>query len=163
MFKHLIKSVVIASCFAVISQAQAGGSVWDKIQETYKGSLDITVYYSPTCGCCKDWLTHLDKHGFKIDAIELQDVNGIKQKHKLPRQVASCHTAFIDGYIIEGHVPADDIKRLLIDRPAIRGLSVPQMPVGTPGMEMGSRKDPFVVVSFDKEGTVAPYKQYWSY
>ena len=138
-------------------------SVWDKIHEHYAGPLNIKVYHSPTCGCCKDWLTHLEKHDFNITAIETQDMNSVKRQHNLPPQVASCHTAFIDGYIIEGHVPADDIKRLLKQRPKIRGLSVPRMPVGTPGMEMGPRKDPFIVVSFDEKGNAEPFKEYWAY
>lgn len=138
-------------------------SVWDKIQENYAGPLNIEVHHSPSCGCCKDWLAHLEKHGFNITSIETHDMNSVKQQHNLPAQVASCHTAFIDGYIIEGHVPADDIKRLLKQRPDARGLSVPQMPVGTPGMEMGQRKDPFIVVSFDEEGNYQPFNQYWTY
>ncbi len=77
--------------------------------------------------------------------------------------MASCHTAVIDGYVIEGHVPADDIKRLLKTRPAISGLSVPGMPAGTPGMEMGGRKDPFAVIQFSHDGEWDSYKEYWDY
>lgn len=153
----------IALFFGLCQQSIAAGSVWDKIQESYRGPLDIKVYHSPTCGCCKDWLAHLQKHGFKVTSIETPDVESIKRQHQLPPAVASCHTALIDGYIIEGHVPADDIKRLLKQRPPVRGLAVPQMPTGAPGMEDGDKKDPFVVVSFDKEGNYQPFRQYWAY
>lgn len=129
----------------------------------HQGTQEIKVYYSPKCGCCKDWLAHLEHHGFNVIGEQRNDMNAIKQQLGLPAKVASCHTAVIDGYLIEGHVPADDIKRLLKQRPQIKGLSVPQMPVGTPGMEMGERKDPFAVVSFDEAGNIGVFNQYWSY
>jgi len=88
------------------------------------------------------------------------DMNTVKEAVGLPPKMASCHTAIIDGYIIEGHVPADDIKQLLKDKSDIAGLSVPQMPVGTPGMEIGSRKDNFIVFQFDKKGHYSIYNQY---
>jgi len=162
MNRFIFSALSLFFCLSIINHSQAE-TVWDKIQENYAGALDITVYHSPSCGCCKDWISHLEKHDFSITNIEIDDMSSIKRKYNLPTQVASCHTAIIDDYIIEGHVPADDIKRLLKQRPEIRGLSVPQMPIGTPGMEMGSQKDPFVVVSFDDEGNVLPFNQYWDY
>lgn len=163
MKRVIMGAACIALSFGLCDQGVAAGSVWDKIQESYQGPLDIKVYHSPTCGCCKDWLAHLKKHGFKVTSIETEDVEGIKRQHHLPPAVASCHTAFIEGYMIEGHVPADDIKRLLKQRPNVRGLAVPGMPSGAPGMEDGDKKDPFVVVSFDKEGNYQPFRQYWAY
>ena len=110
----------------------------------------MQVYKSASCGCCKDWVTHIEEAGFEVETHNLQDVNSKKQELGLPYQLASCHTAVIDGYVIEGHVPADDIKRLLSERPDISGLAVPRMPHGSPGMETG-RKDPYEVISFDLE------------
>ena len=165
-----MKSVVLGLSLSVLSTiavfsapAHADASVWDAAKVEYKSPLNIKVYHSPTCGCCGDWVDHLKKHGFKIEDVKTHDMSAVKQEHNLPPQMASCHTAFIDGYMIEGHVPADDIKRLLLQRPDVRGLSVPQMPVGTPGMERGERKDPFQVVSFDKDGKFRVFNDYETY
>lgn len=138
-------------------------SVWDKPSGKISGAAEITVYRSPSCGCCGRWLTHMEQQGFKVTDIKIDDVNPIKQKYDVPPQLASCHTAVIQDYVIEGHVPAGDIKRLLADKPDLVGLSVPAMPAGTPGMEVGGRKDPFSVVSFDKQGRSMSYRDYRSY
>jgi len=120
----------------------------------------ITVYKSPTCSCCGRWITHLEKNGFKVIAKDVKDVTPYKIKGGLTPKLASCHTGFVNGYTIEGHVPATDIKRLLKEKPAVRGLSVPAMPIGTPGMEMGSRKDPYNVISFDKDGKTKVFSKH---
>lgn len=133
---------------------------WNIAREAHQGSQEIKVFRSPNCNCCHKWISHLEKHEFNVIDVLTDDVVSVKEKVKLPHQMASCHTAIIDGYIIEGHVPADDIKRLLTEKPDIAGLSVPQMPVGTPGMEMGERKDDFVVFSFSKDGKVSIFNQY---
>ncbi|WP_019593523.1 DUF411 domain-containing protein [Thioalkalivibrio sp. ALM2T] len=112
---------------------------------------DIHVYKSAACGCCNDWIDHLEAAGFKVEYTNVRDLDGIKQEMGLPRELASCHTAVIDDYIIEGHVPASDIQRLLAERPDVSGLSVPGMPHGSPGMETG-REDPYQVLSFDLTG-----------
>jgi hypothetical protein len=119
-----------------------------------------TVYRSPECTCCSGWINHLQKQGFEITDIPTDDIDAIKQKYNVPQTLASCHTAIVDGYIIEGHVPGADIKRLLQDKPNVIGLSVPQMPVGTPGMEMGDKKDPFSVLSFDSKGIAVVFHKY---
>ncbi len=159
----MMRLFLLLSLLFTLSATARAGSVWDEPKVALEGTPEIRVYYSPTCGCCKEWLAHLDKHGFKVVALERHDMASVKRELGLPPKVASCHTAVIEGYLIEGHVPADDIKRLLRDRPALKGLSVPQMPVGTPGMEMGNRKDPFAVVSFDEAGNIGVFSQYWSY
>lgn len=122
-------------------------------------SLNITVYRSASCGCCKDWVSHLKKHDFKVEDVVSDDMNSVKKKLGLPAELASCHTGVIDGYIIEGHVPAQDIKQLINQKPDIAGLSVPQMPHGTPGMETG-RSDDFYVVAFDKRGNMGAFNHY---
>lgn len=124
--------------------------------------LNITVYRSESCGCCKDWIDHLKQHNFTVDDIISNDMNAVKGRLGLPGELASCHTAIIDGYLIEGHVPAQDIKQLVRSKPDIAGLSVPQMPHGTPGMETG-RKDDFYVIAFDKKGNLSPFNAYQDY
>ncbi|WP_442937768.1 DUF411 domain-containing protein [Nostoc sp.] len=123
-------------------------------------ALNATVYHSPDCNCCGGWIDHLKAQGFKITDFSTPDIETVKQKYNVPDNLSSCHTAIVNGYVIEGHVPADDIKRLLQEQPNVAGLSVPQMPVGTPGMEMGNRKDPFSVLSFDRKNSVAVFNKY---
>ncbi|MEQ8486531.1 MAG: DUF411 domain-containing protein [Pseudomonadales bacterium] len=112
------------------------------------------VHKTPWCGCCDDWVTHLQEDGFEVTVVEHEDLTPIKDFLGVPRPLGSCHTAEIGGYAIEGHVPAADIRRLLLERPeGVRGLAVPGMPVGSPGMEMGDRRDPYDVVAFGDAGT----------
>jgi len=111
----------------------------------------VKVYKTPTCGCCHKWVDHLEEAGFKVDATDMADVTPVKDENGVDADLRTCHTAVVDGYVIEGHVPAADIKRLLKERPAVAGLAVPGMPMGSPGME-GSRTDPYDVIAFDKEG-----------
>lgn len=113
---------------------------------------NIHVYKSPTCGCCQDWVEHLEANGFEVEVTETQNLNPVKRDAGLTPALASCHTAFVGDYVIEGHVPASDIQRLIADAPKARGLSVPGMPVGSPGMEMGDRKDPYQVLLFNDQG-----------
>lgn len=115
----------------------------------------IRVVKSPTCGCCSAWIKHLEAEGFWVDAQNTDDMTPIKNAAGVPRELRSCHTASVDGYVIEGHVPAADIKRLLAERPDATGLSVPGMPTGSPGMEYGDEKEPYQVMLFgDGEVTV---------
>ncbi len=162
-----MKFFVISVCVLLFPFIANAESVWDKPKESLPvamASPEIKVYRSATCKCCKGWIDHLKKHDFTVIDITVDDVSPMKHKLGVPMGTQSCHTAEIGGYTIEGHVPADDIKRLLKQRPKnIAGLSVPRMPVGTPGMEMGARKDPFNVISFDKEGKVDTYNEYWTY
>jgi hypothetical protein len=111
----------------------------------------ITVYKDPSCGCCKNWIEHLLKHGFRVDAKDSRDMSGVKRTLGIPDRLQSCHTAVVGGYLIEGHVPAADIDRLLAQRPKIRGLAVPGMPMGSPGME-GPTRQSYSVLAFDGAG-----------
>src|SRR6185436_14671243 len=111
----------------------------------------ITVYKSATCGCCKLWVTHLKDNGFLTTAEDVDDLGAVKKKHGVPEALQSCHTALIDGYVVEGHVPADLIDRLLAERPQVLGIAVPGMPIGSPGMEMpGRAADRYQVMTFDR-------------
>lgn len=122
-------------------------------------AAEVMVYKSPTCGCCSAWVDHLKANGFDVEVENVRDVNRIKQQQGVTRELASCHTALVDGYVVEGHVPAADIKRLLETKPAIAGLAVPGMPMGSPGME-GPIKQKYDVVSFDKDGKTKVFSSY---
>ncbi|MCL1477738.1 MULTISPECIES: DUF411 domain-containing protein [unclassified Marinobacter] len=121
---------------------------------------NIHVYKSPTCGCCTDWVKHLEDNGFEVEISEVDNVTPVKIEAGLTPALASCHTAFINDYVIEGHVPADDIKRLLTQAPQARGLSVPGMPAGSPGMEMGDRKDTYQVLLFNANGQTQVFAEH---
>ena len=111
----------------------------------------ITVYKDPGCGCCKSWIEHLVKHGYRVDAKDSPDMPEIKTTLGVPTGLTACHTAIVNGYLIEGHVPAADIDRLLEQKPKIAGLAVPGMPTGSPGME-GGPPQRYQVLAFDKTG-----------
>lgn len=121
---------------------------------------EITVYRSPSCGCCGKWLDHMRRNGFVVKDIQTDDMPEVKARHGVPDALQSCHTALVAGYVIEGHVPAADVRTLLDQRPSVVGLSVPGMPVGTPGMEMGGRQDPYAVVQFDQAGKASVVHDY---
>ncbi len=121
---------------------------------------EITVYRSSTCGCCKKWVQHLKDNDFKVTDIVTDDMSIVKAELGIPKPLASCHTAVVDGYKIEGHVPASDIKKMLTGKPDVSGISVPGMVAGTPGMEMGDRKDPYQVISYDKKGQFKVFNQH---
>lgn len=114
------------------------------------------MFKTATCGCCAKWVDHLKANGFATTATNVEDVSVIKTKHNVPRAVHSCHTALVGGYVIEGHVPASDIKRLLKERPAISGIGVGGMPAGSPGMESPTPQR-YDVLSFDKQGQTRVY------
>lgn len=152
-----------ASALTDNNQVTVLASVWDQSHESYTGNKKMTVYRSPSCGCCGAWIDHVKKQGFQVTDIKTEEMDAIKQQHQVPLNLASCHTAIIDGYVIEGHVPADDIKRFLKQKPQMVGLSVPAMPIGTPGMEMQDRKQPFEVVAFNQQKKGEVFKRYEKY
>lgn len=115
-------------------------------------AAEITVYKSPTCGCCSKWVDHLTASGFKVTAHDTSDMLAVRKKLGVPDAMTSCHTAVVNGYLIEGHVPAADIQRLLRDKPKVAGLAVPGMVTGSPGME-GARSDPYNVIAFGEGKT----------
>lgn len=120
----------------------------------------VTVYKSPTCGCCQKWVEHMEEAGFTVDAHDMDDMTAVKDEHGVPSNLHSCHTAVVDGYVIEGHVPAESVVQLLTDRPDVAGLAVPGMPMGSPGMEVGNRVDPFDVVAYDEAGPIKVFASY---
>lgn len=122
----------------------------------------VEVWKDPSCGCCKDWITHMQANGFQLRVSETGN-NAARARLGIPEKLGSCHTALVNGYAIEGHVPAKDIQRLLIERPKAIGLAVPGMPVGSPGMDgavYGGRKDPYDVLLVLQGGKTAVYQAY---
>lgn len=119
-------------------------------------AAEVVVYKSPTCGCCKKWVSHLKKNGYAVEVHNQRNMSPIKADLGVPRHLQSCHTAKVGDYVIEGHVPADVITRLLEEKPSIKGLAVPGMPMGSPGME-GRRKDPYEVLTFKESGKTTIY------
>lgn len=126
----------------------------------------IEVWKTPSCGCCKMWIEHLEKEGFSVKANDVQQTAPIRTKLRIPDDMGSCHTGLIAGFAIEGHVPASEIKRLLAEPESLRqqviGLSVPGMPIGSPGMEIGTKRDKFDVMLVLKSGQHRVYQSYSS-
>ena len=120
----------------------------------------VTVWKTPNCGCCKDWVKHLETNGFEVVTHDVKETASKRQALGLAEKYGSCHTATVNGYVLEGHVPARDIQRLLRDKPSAIGLAVPGMPVGSPGMEMGTGADAFDVVLVLKDGSSRVFQSY---
>jgi hypothetical protein len=122
----------------------------------------IEVWKSDTCSCCKNWVKHLEANGFavKVNAADPSVLDHIKRASGIGEKIASCHTAKIDGYVIEGHVPAPDINRLVADHPDALGLTVPGMPIGAPGMEQGAESEPYDVLLVKKDGTTEIFSRH---
>lgn len=119
----------------------------------------IELYKTPTCGCCGGWAVHMEHAGFPVTRHDLEDLDPIKARADVPAELASCHTAFLAGYALEGHVPLAAIEKLLAERPAGRGLAVPGMPIGSPGMESGNRREPYTVWLFADRRRSQPFFQ----
>ena len=143
--------VVLASVIA--ASAISWAALRAEPQSTNANSK-VLVYKSPTCGCCTLWTEHLRANGFQVESQNVSDARllALEQEAGIGDDLASCHTAKVGGYVVEGHVPAADIQRLLKERPSITGLAAPGMPMGSPGMEQGGRKDPYNVIAFTKGG-----------
>src|SRR5262245_6027589 len=127
--------------------------------ELHGADPTISVFKDPTCGCCSLWVEHLRANGFQVTVQEVQNIGEYKRKHGVPQSLQSCHTAVVEGYTIEGHVPASEIHRLLKERPNAKGLAVPGMPLGSPGME-GARSDKYSVLLFTADGRTSVYQEY---
>ncbi len=118
------------------------------------------VHKNASCGCCGAWIDHMKHNGFEMTANNVDNLGQIKEKAGVPYGMGSCHTTEIGGYFIEGHVPAAEVKRLLTEKPKAKGLTVPAMPIGSPGMESGDRVDPYEVLLVHEDGTTSVYAKY---
>ena len=157
-----MKYVAVLLLSLMLSPAFAADEFWrqDMTDERHQ----ITVYRSETCGCCKGWIAHLKEHNFDVKDVTVPNVDPYKMELGVPPQAASCHTAVVDGVVIEGHVPAQDIKRLLSSEHDQRLLAVPSMPSGTPGMDVpGSPKQDFKVFAISNDDQVSVYNTYSNY
>ena len=143
--RYLVRGIFAAALFALAALTLAAPKV--------------VVYKDPECGCCGAWVDHMKANGFSVTVHDVRDMAPHKQKLGVPERLASCHTAVVDGYTIEGHVPASEVKRLLKERPKAKGLAVPGMPQGSPGMETG-KLDPYDVLLFDTGGRTSVYRSY---
>jgi hypothetical protein len=139
-----VKPILLTTLLTILAMTTAFAS--DAIVK------DILVYKNPECGCCNKWVRYLEDQGYNVTVEQTRNVLEVKQRLGVPEKLAACHTAVIDGYVVEGHITHRDIKRLLLLRPEVTGISVPGMPIGTPGMERGNSKQPYDVISFDEQG-----------
>ncbi|MCW9705433.1 DUF411 domain-containing protein [Fodinibius salsisoli] len=154
--------------YAAIIVLAAGGVIWYIIsdyyarQEPVQQSVEnqVVMYKNPNCQCCTKWAAHLEEAGFTVSEQPTQQMSAVKANYKVPYNMGSCHTAIVDGYVIEGHVPAKEVKRLLKERPDAIGLAVPGMPVGSPGMEQGNRTEPYDVLLFGEENEKSTFASY---
>ncbi len=120
----------------------------------------MTVYKSPTCGCCAKWVEHVEKHGFEVKVVPTADMAAVKAKAGVPNELMSCHTTMVGGYVVEGHVPAADIKRLLAQKPKAKGIAVAGMPMGSPGMEHGDHRQPYSTMLIGKDGKASVFAKH---
>lgn len=121
---------------------------------------EVVVYKSPTCGCCSGWVDHMREQGYDVETVDIEDYAALaakKTEHGVPNDLGSCHTAVVDGYTVEGHVPASVVARLVKERPDIQGIAVPGMPIGSPGME-GPNPQAYDVIAFRQDGSRAVYE-----
>jgi hypothetical protein len=130
------------------------------IAATAANAATMTVMKSPTCGCCAKWIEHARAHGFTVKVVDVADIMATKAKTGVPAKLASCHTTLVGGYVVEGHVPAADIKKLLAIGPKAKGIAVPGMPVGSPGMEHGIHREPYQTVLFTANGKTAIFARH---
>ena len=159
-FCFQIRQVIQRLTIGVVAIAMSILLVSEPSMAASSKSSAINVYRDPSCSCCGGWIDHLAAQGFQPTSIATSNMETLKKQYGVPDGLASCHTAVIDKYVIEGHVPVEDIKRLLVEKPNVTGIAVPGMPIGTPGMENGDRKDSFTVFSFDKQGKTAAFNRY---
>ena len=121
----------------------------------------ITVYKSPTCGCCDGWIEYVQNHGYRVRVEQIADVTSIKNRYQIPVELQSCHTSLVAGYVVEGHVPIEALEQLLAERPSVKGIAVPGMPIGAPGMEQpGVAAEPYEVLTFDAAGNTAVFSRH---
>lgn len=146
MLRSVITSIFVALLLIACSESESEPKL-----EPVSIFPVVQVYKSPTCGCCDKWVSHLEANGFEVEATDVDDMSLVKRSYGIPRALTSCHTAVVGDYLVEGHVSAEDIVQLLKQKPAIKGIAVPGMPIGSPGME-GKNPQAFDVISFNADG-----------
>jgi hypothetical protein len=153
MTKRLVRIIAVITAILALGGTTAAVSYLPR--EAAAKKPKITVYKDPNCGCCKNWIKYLEEHGYQVDAKDSPDMTSIKHSLGVPDKLVSCHTGVVNGYLIEGHVSAEDVDRLLAQKPKIAGIAVPGMPAGSPGM--GTAKSHYSVIAFDKNGKTSVF------
>lgn len=148
-FSRMGRYIMLAALCSVAVSGHAGTT--DK---------EVVMYKDPNCGCCGKWAEHMRENGFDVREVATSGMQEIKQDAGVPRALNSCHTAKVGGYIVEGHVPAEDVKRLLSERPELTGIAAPGMPLGSPGMEGPYAAQQYDVVGFSRDGKTAVFSQH---
>ena len=148
----------VAACTKEEAQSATAESNGVAAPASISSAPSVTVYKDPNCGCCSKWVDYMRKNGFNVTAIDTSDVASVKAKYGIASELHSCHTAIVGDYAIEGHVPAEEIHRMLKEKPTIAGLAVPGMPTGSPGME-GAIKEKYDILTFDRAGKTTVYAQ----
>ncbi len=161
----LVLVVILAACSTPTTNqsSEASQAQQNPIEEASEPPLPtkIVVYKSPTCGCCGEWTKHMEENGFDVEVKDVTDLASVKARFNVPDNLQSCHTALIGDYVIEGHVPAVEVQRLLQQRPdKVIGLAVPGMPSGAPGMNYGSPSQPYEVIAFEDGGGTEVFASY---
>jgi hypothetical protein len=143
-------SLTLAAVLLSLGSASSGDAATAR-RVTPAKPIAIKVYKTPSCGCCKGWVQHLRDNGFQVETMDMPDLSAVKQRYGVKPALQACHTAVVNGYVVEGHVPADVIMKMLKEHPAVTGVAVPGMPSGSPGME-GGPKERYDVLTFDRAG-----------
>ncbi len=161
--KRVYLGVLMALWFAIIPLPVNAQPTADALEPAIDTATqpEISIYRSESCGCCKKWGEHVEEAGFPIQDQVIQDLDAFKQAKGVIPELSSCHTAVVEGYVVEGHVPATSIQQMLNERPDIRGLTAPGMPMGSPGMETtGFKAEAFDVLAIAHDGTVSVFDKY---
>jgi len=154
-------SLVLAGCAATVGSETSTASYDDEAIRIEAALVsEITVFRSPTCGCCGKWIEHAEAAGFQVKDEVTEDMSAIKQTYGVPQSLTSCHTTVVGDYVVEGHIPAEDVQRLLTEKPDIAGIAVPGMPIGSPGMESGDYTEPYTVFSFTESGETSAFSEH---
>lgn len=158
MKRQFFQTIILRSSLALGAIVLSWGLITPSAESQPNNT--ISVYRSPNCGCCQGWIKHLQEAGFKVKDYVTENLDNIKDKYDIPEKLITCHTATTNGYIIEGHVPAQEIQKILQTKPNIAGLGVPGMPIGSPGMESGNYFEPYTVFAFTKNGQLQKFAKY---
>lgn len=152
------RRIFIGLLFAPLQALSAG--VWDGSGPPLSKPVEMTVHRSSSCGCCGKWIDYMRNQGFVVKDLKEPEMEAVKRRLGVPQVLESCHTAEVAGYLVEGHVPAGDVKKVLNSNAVLLGLAAPGMPAGSPGMEVGGKKDHFSVIAFDRQGNAEEFSRY---
>lgn len=159
-FRKLLRMGLVAMVVVLVGCGTGPAGQYIAALTEVAQASEITVFRSPTCGCCGKWIEHMEAFGFQVKDNVTEDMAAVEQQYGVPDQLRSCHTAIANGYVIEGHIPAADVARLLTEKPDIAGIAVPGMPTGSPGMESGDYVEPYSVISFSDAGETAVFAEH---